>query len=83
MPAVPSASPSEKGLRPAAALGHVDADDAAGRRGARRLASRQAGSAPDVDDVLTGPDPVRGAKVLVVSAQLAVVEVQLSCHCSP
>ena len=39
------------------ALGHVDADDAARRRGARRLASRQPGSAPDVDHLVTGADP--------------------------
>jgi hypothetical protein len=58
------------------ALGHVDADNAARRRGARRLASRQPGSAPDVDYLVTGPDPVRRAKVLMVSTQLAVVEVQ-------
>ena len=58
------------------ALGHVDADNAARRRGARRLASRQPGSAPDVDYLVTGADPVGGAKVLVVSAQLGVVEVQ-------
>src|SRR3954452_21461419 len=41
-----------------------------------RLASRQPGSAPDVDYLVTGADPVGGAKVLVVSAQLSVVEVQ-------
>ena len=58
------------------ALGHVDADNAARRRGARRLASRQPGSAADVDYLVTGADPVGGAKVLVVSAQLGVVEVQ-------
>jgi len=57
-------------------LGHVDADNAAGRRGARRLASRQPGSAPDVEYLVTGADPVGGAKVLVVSAQLGVVEVE-------
>jgi len=58
------------------ALGHVDADNAARRRRARRLASRQPGSAADVDYLVTGADPVGGAKVLVVSAQLGVVEVQ-------
>ena len=58
------------------ALGHVDADDAARRRGAGRLASRQPGSAPDVEHLVTGADPVRGAKVLVVSPQLGVVEVE-------
>ncbi len=58
------------------ALGDVDAHNAARRRGTRRLASSQPGSAPDVDDIVTGPDPVGGAKVLVVSAQLGVVEVQ-------
>ena len=58
------------------AFGHVDAGNAARRRGARRLASRQPGSAADVDYVVTGADPVGGAKVLVVSAQLGVVEVQ-------
>jgi hypothetical protein len=58
------------------ALGDVDADDAARRGGARRLTGRQAGSAPDVDDLVTGADPVCGAKVLVVSAQLGVVEIQ-------
>ena len=58
------------------ALGHVDADDAARRRGARRLASRQPGSAPDVEDRVAGADPVGGAEVLVVGAQLGVVEVQ-------
>jgi hypothetical protein len=57
-------------------LGHVDADNAAGRRGSRRVASRQPGSAPYVDDFVTGADPVGGAKVLVVSAQLDVIEVQ-------
>ena len=58
------------------ALGHVDADNPARRRGARRLASRQPRSAADVDDRVTGADPVGGAKVLVVSAQLGVVEVE-------
>jgi ketosteroid isomerase-like protein len=58
------------------ALGHVDADNTARRRGTRRLASRQPGSAPDVDHLVTGADPVGRAKVLVVGAQLAVVEVQ-------
>ena len=58
------------------ALGHVDADDSARRRGARRLASRQPGAAADVEYLVTGADPVGGAKVLVVSAQLGVVEVQ-------
>jgi hypothetical protein len=58
------------------ALRHVDADNPAGRRRARRLASRQPGSAPDVDYLVTGTDPVGGAKVLVVSAQLDVVEVE-------
>jgi TIR domain len=57
-------------------LGHVDADDAARRRGARRGASREPGSAADVDHLVTGADPVGRAKVLVVSAQLGVVEVQ-------
>ena len=57
-------------------VGHVDADDAARRRGARRLASRQPGSAADVEHRITGADPVRGAKMLVVSAQLGVIEVQ-------
>jgi hypothetical protein len=38
-------------------LGHVDADNAARRRGARRLASRQPGSAADVDYLVTGGDP--------------------------
>src|SRR4051812_22993779 len=52
------------------ALGHVDADNAARRRGARRLASRRAGSAPDVEYLVSGVDPACGAKVLVVSAQL-------------
>ena len=58
------------------ALGHVDADNAARSRGARRLPSRQPGSAPDVEHLVTRADPVGGAKVLVVSAQLVVVEVQ-------
>ena len=57
------------------ALGHVDADDAARRRGARRLAWRQPDTAADVEDVVTGTDPVGGTKVLVVSGQLDVVEV--------
>jgi hypothetical protein len=43
---------------------------------ARRLASRQASSAPDVDYLVTGPDAVGGAKMLMVSAQLGVVEIQ-------
>ena len=43
------------------ALGHVDADDAARRRGACRLASRQPGSAPEVDHRVTGADAVGGA----------------------
>ena len=58
------------------ALGHVDADDAARRCGPRRLPSRQPGSAADIDHFVTGADPVCGAKVLVVSAQLGVVKVQ-------
>ena len=58
------------------ALGHVDAENAARRRRACRLASRQPGSAADVDYLVTGADPIGGAKVLVVSAQLDVVEVQ-------
>src|SRR5215217_3183166 len=58
------------------ALGHVDADNAAGLGLARRLASRQPGSAADVDHLVTGADPVGAAKVLVVGAQLGVVEVQ-------
>ena len=45
-------------------LGHIHPQNAAGRRGARRLASRQPGSAPDVDDRVTRPDLVGGAKVL-------------------
>ena len=39
------------------ALGHVDADNAARRRGARRLASRQPGSAADVEHLVTGAIP--------------------------
>jgi hypothetical protein len=58
------------------ALGHVDADDAARSRGPRRLPGRQPGSAADVEHLVTGADPVCGAKVLVVRAQLGVVEVQ-------
>ena len=58
------------------ALGDVDPDNAARRRGARRLASRQPGSAADVDYLVTGADPIRDAKVLVVRTQLGVVEVQ-------
>src|SRR5215207_10094923 len=50
------------------ALGHVDADNAARRRGARRLASRQPGSAPDVDYLIAAADAVGGAKVPVVGA---------------
>ena len=57
-------------------FGHVDADNAARRRGARRLPGRQPGSAADVEHLITGPDPVGGAKMLVVSAQLGVIEVQ-------
>jgi hypothetical protein len=58
------------------ALGHVDAENAPGRRRARRLASREPGSAADVEDLVPGADPVGGAKVLVVGAQFGVVEVQ-------
>ena len=58
------------------ALRHVDADNAAGRRSTCRFASRQPGSASDVDDLVTWADPVGGAKVVMVSAQLGVVEVQ-------
>ena len=58
------------------ALGDVDADNPARSRGPRRLARRQPGSAADIDHFVTGADPVRGAKVLVVSAQLGVVEVR-------
>ena len=57
-------------------LGYVDADDAARCGGTRRLASRQSRSTPNVDDLLTGSDPPGGAKALVVSTQLNVVEVQ-------
>ena len=57
-------------------LGHVDADNTARRRGTRRVASRQPGSAADVEHLITGADPVGGAKMLVVSAQLSVIEVQ-------
>ena len=53
------------------ALGHVDADDAARRGGARRLPSRQPGPAPDVDHLIPGADPVGGAKVLVVARSSA------------
>ena len=60
------------------ALGHVDAENAAWRGGARRLASRQPGSAADVQYLVTGTDPVGAAKVLVMRAQLDVVEVQLA-----
>jgi DNA-binding SARP family transcriptional activator len=52
-------------------------NDAARRRGARRLASRQPGSAADVDYLVTGADPVGRAKILVVSAQLGAVESRL------
>ena len=38
-------------------LGHVDADDAARRRSARRVASRQSGSAADVEHLITGLIP--------------------------
>jgi hypothetical protein len=58
------------------ALGHVDTDHAARHRGARGLAGRQPGPAPDVEYLVTGADPVGGAKVLVVGAQLGVVEVE-------
>ncbi len=58
------------------ALGDVDADNAAQRRAARRLARRQPRPAADVEDLVTGTDPVGGTKVLVVSAQLGVIEVQ-------
>ena len=58
------------------ALGDVDADDAPRRRGARRLASRQPGSAADVEHLITGADLIGGAKMLVVGAQLRVIEVQ-------
>jgi hypothetical protein len=58
------------------ALGHVDAENAARSRGPRRLPGRQPGSAADIDHLVTRADPVCGAKVLVVSAQLGVVEVQ-------
>src|SRR4051794_36210150 len=58
------------------ALGHVDADHAARRRGARRLACRQPATAADVEDLVAATDPVRATKVLMVSAQLGVVEVQ-------
>ena len=57
-------------------LGHVDADNTARRRGARRLASRQPGSAADVEHLITGADPVSRAKMLVVCAQLGVIEIQ-------
>jgi hypothetical protein len=43
---------------------------------ARRLASRHPGSAANVEYLVTGADSVGDAKVLVVSAQLGVVEVQ-------
>ena len=56
--------------------GHVDAENAARRRGTRGLASRQPGSAADVEHLVAGADPVGGAKMLVVSAQLGVVEVE-------
>jgi uncharacterized protein (DUF2236 family) len=39
------------------ALGHVDAHNTAWRRRARRLASRQTGSAADVKDLVTGLIP--------------------------
>jgi hypothetical protein len=58
------------------ALGDVDADNTARRRGARRLSRRQPRPAPDVENLVTGTDPVGGTKVLVVSAQLGVIEVQ-------
>ena len=58
------------------ALGHVDADNAAGRRRARRLTGRQPGSATDVQDLVTGADPIGGAKMLVMRPELGVVEVQ-------
>jgi hypothetical protein len=50
------------------ALGYVHADNAARRSGARRLASRQPGSAPDVEYLLAGADAVGGAKMRLVSA---------------
>ena len=58
------------------ALGHVDADNAARRGGARCLTSRQPGSAADVQHLVTGADPVGSAKMLVMRAQLGVVEIQ-------
>jgi hypothetical protein len=58
------------------ALGHVDADNEARRRGARGLACRQPCSAADVEYLVTGVDPVGGAKMLVVGAKLGVVDVQ-------
>jgi hypothetical protein len=58
------------------ALGQVDADDMAEGRGAGRLAGRQPGSAADVEHLVAGADSVRGAKVVVVRAQLDVVEVR-------
>ena len=50
------------------ALGDIDAENPARRRGARRLASRQPGPAADVYDLVTGADPVSGAKMLVMKA---------------
>jgi hypothetical protein len=58
------------------AFGDIDAQNAAGRRRARRFASRQPGSATDVEDPVTGADAVGGAEVPVVSAQHRVVEVR-------
>src|SRR5206468_999710 len=57
-------------------LGNVDADDTARRRRAPRLASCLSGSAANVEHLVAGANPVGGTEMLVVSAQLEVVEVQ-------
>jgi hypothetical protein len=44
--------------------------------GASCLASRQPGAAANIEHLVSGTDPVSGAKVLVLRAQLSVVEVR-------
>lgn len=57
-------------------LGDIDPDDASRCGLTPRLASRQTSSAADVQNLIATADPVGGAKVLVVSAQLDIVEIQ-------
>ena len=57
-------------------FGDVDADHAGGRCRPPRLARCLSRSAANVEHLVTGADPVGGAKMLVMGAQLDVVEIQ-------